>query len=89
MAAFMVVSLVPNPALNASVAAAYAGSSSLALSPTAWLVSDTGITTKDVCDKLNIKEGGISGALAVKVESYFGFASPNIWEWLKGKIVEP
>ncbi len=89
MAAFMVVSLVLNPALNVSVTAAYPGSSALALSSTAWLVSDTGITTKDVCDKLNIKEGGISSAMAVKVESYFGFASPNIWEWLRGKVVDP
>lgn len=85
----MVLSFVPNPALNAGVATAYAGSSSLALSPTAWLVADSGaLTTKDVCEKLNIKTGGISSAMVVKVESYFGFASPNIWEWLKIKAAE-
>lgn len=88
MAAFMVVSLAPSPTLDAAIANIYRGAY-LALSPSAWLVSDIGATTQSVCSKVNIKEGGISDAVVIKVESYFGFASPAIWEWLKTRVAEP
>jgi hypothetical protein len=88
MAAFSVISLSPNPELDKAIATAYAGAY-LALSATAWLVADTGVTTKDVCDKINVRHGGITRVIVTKIESYFGVAPPNIWEWLKIKIVEP
>jgi hypothetical protein len=87
MAAFIVLTLAPQQGLDRKVAEIYP-QAHLALSPTAWLVSDVGVTTKDVCDKINIREGGFSGAMVIKIESYFGFAAPNIWEWLKLRITE-
>jgi hypothetical protein len=88
MAAFLVTSLVPNPALSNNIAGAYPNAY-LTISQTAWLVGDTGVTTKDVCEKIGVREGGISGVITVKIESYFGFAPPNIWEWLKVRVIEP
>jgi len=86
MAAFAVISITPNPDLDKQIAGAYAGAY-LALSQSAWLISDKNVTTKEVCDKINVKPGGI-GAVVVKIESYFGVASPNIWEWLKVKMAD-
>jgi hypothetical protein len=87
MAVFSVISLVPNPELDKRIVAAYTNAY-LALSQTAWLVADKQATTKDVCDKINVKVGGISGVVVIKIESYFGIAPPNIWEWLKLRIAE-
>lgn len=55
------------------------------LSETSWFVADTGVTPQEVCEKLNVKPGGISGVVVVRVSSYFGFAQSSIWDWLKVK----
>lgn len=84
MAAFAVISTAPNDALAKHIAATYPDMS-LSLSNSLWLVADANKTTQEVCEKLNIKQGGFSNAIVLKIESYFGFAAPTIWEWIKVK----
>lgn len=87
MSAFAVISTIPqNPDLEKKVRDVYPGDH-LRISPSiaVWLVADTGITSQGVCTKLGIASGGIDTALVVKVDSYWGFASKNIWEWLSVK----
>ncbi len=89
MAAFLITSLAAtNPALDAKVRATYTGSV-LALSGNCWLISDKGVTTQEVCVKLDItnpENMGLMGqVVVVRIESYFGFAPTHVWEWLKAK----
>lgn len=88
MAAFAIVSTVPNEALGAEIATAYE-TTHLVLSNSTWLIADTGRTSQEVSEHLKIKAGGFSNVLVLRIETYFGFASPAIWEWLKVKGAEP
>jgi len=50
-----------------------------------WIVvAPNGTTTKEVCEKIGIEKGGSSG-IVLRVDSYFGVASPSIWEWIAAK----
>jgi hypothetical protein len=54
------------------------------LNDSAWLVSDNA-TSEEVSRKIGLSEtGGLSG-LVMSAGSYFGRASPNLWEWIKNK----
>jgi len=48
------------------------------------LVTPNGTTTKEVCEKIGIEKGA-NGGIVVRVDSYFGVASPSIWEWIAAK----
>ena len=87
-AGFAVVSIAPNQALETAIAKSYAAANHR-ISQTAWLVADVGVTTEEVCQKLGVKSGGISGTVVFKIENYYGYASKSIWEWLKVKGSEP
>ena len=54
-----------------------------------WLVSAKG-TAKEISDKLGItndeRKPGITPAMVVKSDGYYGRAAGNIWEWMKVKI---
>jgi hypothetical protein len=57
----------------------------LAIEPGVWiLVAPSGTTTKEVCEKIDIETGRSSG-IVVRFDSYFGVASPSIWEWIAEK----
>jgi hypothetical protein len=47
-----------------------------------WLVSDTA-TAKDVADKLGITDGVNGSGLVVEIASYYGYANPAVWSWMK------
>ena len=47
-----------------------------------------GVTTQEVSTALTITPGGINGAILLKIDSYYGFASKAIWEWLAVKATE-
>jgi len=51
-----------------------------------WLISEKG-TAKDVSDKLGItgSEHTVGSAIVFSMNSYFGRAPTNIWEWIKTK----
>jgi hypothetical protein len=89
MAVFIVLSLAPNPTLDANIAKAYSAQNKLVLSPTACLVSDDEVTTAQVCEKIGVKIGGLSDVIVFKFQSYFGIASTAIWEWIKLRGVAP
>jgi len=85
MFVFSVICLQPNTALDENVEKIYPGNH-LRISPTVWFVADSGVTTQDVCAKLDVKSGGLSGIIVLKVETFNGFAPRNIWEWLQVKV---
>lgn len=85
MLIFQVTAIVPEPNIVSKIASVY-GTANLRLgSGYSWLVADTGVTTRDVSDKLGLVPGSPSQAIVVKVEGYFGLAQNNVWEWLKVK----
>lgn len=56
----------------------------LKVSDDVWLVAGEG-TPKEVSDKLGVSNGTNGSAIVVEVGAYFGFASRNIWNWIKVK----
>jgi hypothetical protein len=49
-----------------------------------WLVADS-VTAEDVSDKLGVSTGENGAAVILEVGSYFGWANPAIWSWMKTK----
>ena len=84
MRAFLVLAIADPAPLAAKVMSIYPGSH-LVLSDSAWLVADTNVTTQEICGKLNIGPTGSNNAIVVKIDGYFGMASPSVWEWLRAK----
>jgi hypothetical protein len=55
-----------------------------------WLViAPNTVTTKELSDALGITDGAVSAAVVVRVESYYGRANNDIWEWIAAKIGVP
>ena len=50
-----------------------------------WLVSATGATAKDIALKLGMERTQKISGLVITVGGYHGYASKDIWEWLKAK----
>lgn len=73
-----------DPQLGAAIKAQYP-EACFSVAPNIWFVAAGALTTREVCEKLNIKPGGIKGAVVASIENYFGYASGDIWEWLKVK----
>lgn len=48
----------------------------------AWLVAAVG-TAKDISDRLGVTDGTNGSAVIVEAASYYGFANPAIWTWIK------
>lgn len=46
-----------------------------------WLIAGNG-TAQKLSDNLGITDGSVAPGLVVSVGSYFGRASPTIWEWM-------
>lgn len=59
------------------------------LSPTQWIISAKG-TAKQISDKLgvSIKENPVGNAVILGINSYWGRASTDLWDWMKVKIEE-
>ena len=62
----------------------------LEISSTSWLVSGQG-TTEEIIRRLGVFDrsnptASLGNAIAIPVTTYFGRASPAIWEFLKTKI---
>ena len=88
MAAFAIISQVPNPALQARIMETYPNAFHVVSPSIAWLVAANGVTTQEVSTALTIMPGGIDGAIVLKIDSYYGFASKAVWEWLAVKATE-
>ncbi len=84
MPVFTVLRLAGDNDLDGRVRVVY-GSDSIKIAPNIWIVNDQGVTTKEVCDKLDASTGGMGQVVVTKMEGYFGFAPTHIWEWLSAK----
>ena len=50
-----------------------------------WLVSTVGTTAKDIALKLGMDRTQKISGMVITFGGYYGFASKDIWEWLKAK----
>lgn len=87
MLIFVVMSNVENPTLANRINDEYPRAN-FSFAPNIWFVADSGVTVQEVSRKLDIIPGGISGAVVVGIEKYYGFATSALWDWLKVKIGE-
>ena len=60
----------------------------LKLGPGLWFVAGDG-TSVDVSNILGISTGDTGSVIVVSINSYYGRASTNTWEWLKVKMSKP
>ncbi len=65
------------------------GENYLQISSGEWLVAASGLTAKDISDKLGISEGTNGSAIIFTTAGYWGRAGNNIWEWIGTKIQQP
>lgn len=57
------------------------------LSDGVWLIiAPFTTTTTELSDRLGISDGGSGAAIVVRVESYFGRAPSDVWEWIRAKM---
>ena len=77
-----------NPiALNPKIAAMFPDAN-LSVGSGQWLViGPSTMTTQELSEKLDIStDVGVSNAIVLSVNSYFGRAPLNVWEWLTAKM---
>jgi hypothetical protein len=87
MLVFAVISIADNAILEARVKDTYPFAH-LKFASNVWFVADSGVTAQEVCQKIDVKSGGISGVMVTNVEKYFGFASNTLWDWIQVKLGE-
>jgi hypothetical protein len=88
MAVFAVISVNPNPALGANVNSVFPNES-FSLGPAIWFVSANDVTPAQICERLGIKPGGITDAIVIRNQGYFGVATNALWQWLQLKGATP
>ena len=47
-----------------------------------WFVSYDG-TTRELAEKIGIRQGRIGSGVVILVGAYAGYASTDLWEWLR------
>jgi hypothetical protein len=60
-----------------------------ALGNNEWLVASNGVTSKEIGDVLGISDGRNGYGIVVAMNSYWGWATNNIWEWVSLKKAQP
>lgn len=85
MTVFAIIATRPSDKLEANINAKFPNDCRK-LSENAWLVSASG-TAQEMSGALDIN-GGKSDASAIVLSTagYFGWASTDIWEWIKAKL---
>jgi hypothetical protein len=84
MTIFAIMTPAPNPKLESAVASTFADAH-FKVAPTQFLVAASGMTAKEVSDKLNVTNGEMGKALVVSFGNYYGRHSTDLWEWIKAK----
>ncbi|WBT04811.1 hypothetical protein PFY01_09080 [Brevundimonas vesicularis] len=84
---FVVVSLVPNSALQMRIHQSYPGNV-LNLSDSATLIAATG-TAQDISTTIGLASGEFNSAVVIGMSTYHGRAPVDIWDWMKAKIEAP
>jgi hypothetical protein len=85
MSVFAVIPVTPPSQVEQKIKEIYAANHVL-VAPNVWFVADTGVTTQEVCEKLGVKKDGIPGVVVTKVDSFWGLANSQLWEWLAVKM---
>lgn len=49
-----------------------------------WLISGRG-TAQEISDRLGLSTGVVGSGIIFSMQSYYGRASSNIWDWIKTK----
>lgn len=79
---------VDNPGKLSPIIAAQFPDSFLLVGEGQWLlVAPSTMTTQEVSNQISVSvEESVSSAIILSVNSYFGRASLNTWEWLTAKM---
>ena len=80
MAVFLIVSEKTNPTLGTRIAEVYPDDL-YKVGEDQWLVASDK-PSKDVAESLKIHEGEFGRVVVFKVDSYYGWHSKSLWEWL-------
>ncbi len=83
MSIFVVFRIQSPEKLNKAIKEAYPNDS-LKVSEGEWLVSASA-TAKEVATKLGIIDGDTGSAIVFKMDSYYGRAPTDIWDWIVTK----
>lgn len=87
MNVFVILADTDEPKLVAAIAEHFKDNF-LKVGPGQWFVAASG-TSVDVSNTLGITTGATSTGIVLSINSYYGRASTNIWEWLKVKLSTP
>lgn len=85
MAVFAILSDPSNEKLPEAIQEQFP-SDSLRIRAGQWLVAASGITAQGLSEQLGITDGKNGAAVVITSASYFGRATPSIWEWIKAKL---
>jgi hypothetical protein len=84
MAVFAIIGISGIPLIQAKVIEQYPNDHFL-LTPTAWLVSETG-TARSVGDKITLSNGVLGAtAMIVPAGAYHAWGPKGAWEWISAK----
>jgi hypothetical protein len=84
MTVFAIIAPSEFPALSEAILMKFPNDN-LTIAPGQWLVAGKG-TAKDISDSLGITEGKVSTAIVFTIVGFYGYAAPNIWEWIAAKL---
>jgi hypothetical protein len=87
MTVFVILAETDEPKLGTAIATHFKDNY-LKVGPGQWFVAGGG-TSVDVSNILGITTGATSSAIVLSINSYYGRASTNVWEWLKVKLSTP
>ena len=80
MPTFLIISDKPNPPLEKTIKEAYPDDCYI-ISKNHWLI-DAEETTGDLAEELGVRDGSFGKVIVFRVDSYSGYHSKNLWEWL-------
>lgn len=83
MNVFVVFKVSDHDKMDAAIKKQYPGDH-LKLQTDEWLLADSA-TAKDVSDKIGATDGSSGSAIIFKMDSYYGRAATDIWDWVKTK----
>ncbi|PBN44648.1 hypothetical protein [Sphingobium sp. D43FB] len=86
-----IFTVIRQPGTNNDLAGAVAehfASTNYRLNDESWLIATTG-TARQVSDILGLSDGSRASGVVIEVASYFGYANPAIWTWIKNNWTTP
>ena len=82
MPVFLIVSAQDkNPELETKIKTSFPDDHYV-LADNQWLI-EAEETTKDLAEKIGIRDGGFGSAVAFRIEGYSGYNATSLWAWLE------